>query len=298
MKRQKVITISLAVLFALLLTVSVTLCAITAVCAPRAVERRLERNGFYTLALEHIATEIGHLESVIGIPTADILDTVPDETVKALLQPYVLATAQQLLRGGEAPDAVAFQSDALYNLVCTVITEQQYNGDTAQMTEDRQAAYADLAAAVSDTLTFFPATLFDTAVEILAGEQRMTAVYAAIRLARILLLPAVLLTLLCGGSILVMGRKDLARALKTVGGCWSITGSVLFFASLFTLAGNHLLDKFSLSDGLLRRFVVALFQNAAFGIVTVTAVCFGLGVVVLAVAIAKTTCTHNKSVVE
>lgn len=298
MKTQKIITVCLAVLFTLLLIVTVALTALTAVCTPRAVERRLERRGFYAYASENIQTEIEYLESVIGIPTADILKTVPDETVKALLEPYVLATAEQLLRGGKAPAAIDFQSDALYNLVCAVITEQQYGGDTAQMAEDRAAAYADLQAAVNDTLTFFPATLFDTAMEILASEQRVDTLYAAVRLCRTLVLPAVVLTLLCGGGILWVGKKDFTRALKTVGGCWSITGCTLFFALLFTLAGNHLLDKFSLSDGLLRRFVVALFQNAAVSIITVTAVCFCLGVVVLAIAIVKTTCAKKETVVE
>ena len=298
MKAQKIITVCLAILFTLLLLVTVTFTALSAVCAPRAVERRLERNGFYTLAVDSIQTEIGHLESVIGIPTADILKTVPDETVKNLLKPYVLTTAEQLLRGGDAPVSVDFQSDALYTLVCSVITEEQYDGDTAQMAEDRAAAYADLKAAVDDTLSFFPATLFDTAMNILASKQRVNTLYATVRLVRKLVLPAILLTLLCGGALLVYRKKDRIPTLKLLGGCWSITGCVLFFASLFTLAGNHLLDKFSLSDGLLRRFVVALFQNAAVGIITVTAVCFALGVAVLAVAIVKTTCVAKETVIE
>ena len=224
MKTQKILTVCLAVLFTILLFTTVALAAITVVCTPRAIERRLDRHGFYALATESIQTEIGHLESVIGIPTADVLQTIPHETVKALLKPYVLATAQQLLHGGQAPDAIAFQSDTLYNLVCAVITEQQYDGDTAQMAEDRAAAYADLVAAVNDTLTFFPATLFDTAMEILAGGERINTVYAVVRLIRKLVLPTLLLTLLCGGVIVWIGRKNIIAPLKTIGGCWSITG--------------------------------------------------------------------------
>ncbi len=302
MKIKKIITVCLAVLFVLLLLVTVAFSALAAVCTPRAVERRLDKNGFYALATESLATEIGHLESVIGIPTAEILKTVPDETVKALLQPYVLATAEQLLRGGKAPAPITFQSDALYNLVCSVITEQQYGNDTAQMAEDRAAAYTDLTVAVEETLTFFPATLFDTAIEILAGGQSIDTLYAALRLTRRLVLPAMLLTLLCGGGILLIRKKDFPRALKALGGCWSVSGAVLFFSSLFALAGNHLLDKFSLSDGLLRRFVIALFENAATSIVAVTAVCFGLGVIVLAAAILQTAvkapCANTQTVIE
>ena len=72
MKAQKIITVCLAILFTLLLLVTVTFTALSAVCAPRAVERRLERNGFYTLAVDSIQTEIGHLESMYmdGLPEA------------------------------------------------------------------------------------------------------------------------------------------------------------------------------------------------------------------------------------
>ncbi len=302
MKMQKIITVCLSALFSLLLIVTVAVSALAAVCTPRAVERRLARKGFYALATESITTEIGHLESVIGIPTADIMKTVPDETVKGLLQPYVLATAEQLLRGGEAPAPITFQSDTLYALVCSVITAEQYGNDTAQMEEDRAAAYADLTAAIEETLTFFPATLFDTALGILTSEQQIDTLYATIHLLCRLVLPAVLLSLLCGGGILWYRKNDALRALKVLGGCWSITGAVLFFCSLFALAGNHLLDKFSLSDGLLRRFVLALFDNAATSIMVITAVCFGIGIVLLAVAIwqtaVKTPCTNAQTVVE
>ncbi len=301
MKTRKIISVCLAALFTLLLVITVALSALSAVCTPRAVERKLAREGFYTFAAEDLATELSHLESVIGIPTADILKTVPDETLKTLLQPYVLATAEQLLRGGKAPTPITFQSDTLYSLVCSAITAEQYGNNTAQMEEDRTAAYADLTAAVEETLTFFPATLFDTAVDILANDKKIDAVYAAVHLLCRLALPAALLTLLCGGGILLIRKNDFIRALKLVGGCWSITGAVLFFASLFTLVGNHLLDRFSLSDGLLRRFVIALFENAATGIVVITTVCFFLGIALLVAALlltAKKPCTDKENVVE
>ncbi len=302
MKMQKIITVCLAVIFVLLLIVTVAVSSLAAVCTPQAVEHRLNRQGFYMAATESIRTEIGHLESVIGIPTADILQTVPDETIKSLLKPYVLATAAQLLHGEQAPAAVSFQSDALYALVCDVITAEQYGDDTAQMEEDRAAAYADITTAIEETLTFFPATLFDTAMGILASERQVDTLYTTLRLLCRLVLPAVLLTLLCGGGILWYRRKSLVGALKTLGGCWSITGAVLFFCALFTFVGNHLLDKFSLSDGLLRRFIVAVFENAAAGVMTVTAVCFALGLAVLGLAIAmlvvKKPCVEQENVVE
>lgn len=302
MKMKKIITTVLAVLFVLFLTLSVGLSALCAACSPKAVERRLERNGFYPLAVEAVKTEVGNLESIIGIPTADIVKVIPDATIEALLKPYVLATAEQLLRGGEAPQATAFTSDALYTLVCTVITAEQYNNDTVQMEEDRMAAYEDLTAAVNDTLTFFPTSLFDTAMEILASKQQVEKLYATIAMIRKLLTPTLLLTALCGGGLVFYRQKELFKAIKLVAGCWAITGSVLFFGSLFTLAGNHLLDKFGLSDGLLRRFVLALFENAASSILTATAICFTLGILLLAAVIAviavKTSCTKNENVVE
>jgi len=302
MKLQKAITVSLCVLFVISLVLTVFVAALSASCTPKAVERRLARQGFYELAADRIRIEVEGLQSVIGIPTEDVLQTIPDDTIKSLLKPYVLAVSEQLLCGSTAPAEIDFQSDGLYALVCEVITEQQYGGDTAQMAEDRAAAYADLRAAVNDTLSFFPTTLFDTAMNILAKDGASDTVYAAIRLLRKLVVPCIVLTLLCGGGILLYGRKDLLTSLKTLAGCWSVTAALLFFSSLFAFVGNHLLDRFSLSDGLLRRYVLALFDNAAAGIITVTAITFALGVALLAVAIVfiavKTPCADEKTVVE
>ncbi len=302
MKVQKIITTCLCTAFVLLLVVTVVLSAVAAMCTPRAVERRLARQGFYAFAAENIRDEISHLESVIGIPTADILATVPNETIVTLLKPYVLAVAEQLLQGGEAPAPITFESEQLYALVCATITAEQYNNNATQMEEDRAAAYADLTAAIGETLTFFPSTLLDTAMGILASEQIVDTLYATIRLLRRLVLPAIVLTLLCGGGLLWYRKNDFGKALQLLAGCWSITGAVLFFAALFTFVGNHLLDKFSLSDGLLRRFVIALFENAATGVVSVSAVCFGVGILLLVSAIlynaVKTPCTQAETVVE
>lgn len=302
MKIQKVITTILCILFVISFAATVLVTAVTAACAPKAVERRLARSGFYTLAEERIRFEVENLQSVVGIPTQDVLDAIPPATVKELLKPYVIAVSERLLLGGAAPTEIDFQSDALYNLICSVITEQQYNGDTAQMAEDRAAAYADLTAAISDTVSFFPISLFDTAMEILAKNGSLDTVYATIRLLRKLVAPLIVFTLLLSGGILLYGKKNLQKALKTLAGCWSITASVLFFGSLFALIGNHLLDKLSLADGLLRRYVLALFNNAVASTITITAIAFALGVGLLAVSIVwiavKLSCTAKKTVVE
>ncbi len=302
MKMQKIITVALCVLFVVSLLVTAAVAALSTVCRPRAVERRLEKQGFYTLAADSIKTEIEELQSVIGIPTEDILATMPEETVKALLKPYVLGISEQILRGGDPPATVNYQSDALYALVCAVITAEQYGTDTAQMEEDRAAAYADLTAAVNDTLSFFPATLFDTAMGILAEDATVNAVYGAVRVIRRLAVPCALFTLLCAAGILLYGKKTVKKSLKTLAGCWSVTAALLFFSALFALIGNHLLDRLSLSDGLLRRYILALFDNAAAGVITVTAVTFALGLLLLFTAIVwiavKTPCAAKETVVE
>ncbi len=307
-KRRALLTICKVLLCCLFVPALIATIFSISVCRMfdvNAVEKQLQKQGFYAIAPAKVEENISNLQGVIGIETKDILAVIPDEQVRILLKQYTTSVSETLLLGKEDTAEIHFTSDELYNLVCTVITAEQYKNDTVQMQEDRKAIYADLTAEVNNTLSFFPQTLYASVTEILenAGFD-LNTVYAAVNTVRHLTLPLLLGTLVLLVGIFLCGWYNKPRALRTVAGCAFITTSVFFLLSIF-VRSYPLLDRLSLSDGLLRRYVLAVFNNMGNSIFLSVTVAFVIATLLLIAAIAweviaskNNTCTQVETVIE
>lgn len=307
MKSKTVLAICkviVAILFVLSLLCSFVCTSIAAMFSTASVDRRLEKQGFYELSMQEIEGAVSDLQGVIGIDTAAILQTIPSETVHDILQTYTHTLTANLLDGKQETAAVSFESEALYQLVCDTITSEQYN-TTAQMEKDRKEAYDDLKAAINGVLAFFPQSLFDSATEILAdGGISLQTVYSGIATAKTAALPCGIVTVLLGVGLIFLYRKDKVRGVRTVAGCIFIPASVFFLTGLF-MGNLNLLNRLSLSDGLLRRYILVIAETIGSGITTVATVLFIIGVCLLVASIAwqvvtnrKNACKMQESVVE
>ncbi len=298
MKKKAVLTtlrVVLSILFVLALIGSLLCACVFRMFDANALEKQLQKQEFYNFAMQEIESNITDLQGIIGADTADILAAIPAEQVTPLLKDYTRKISENLLHGTEQTADIAFTSDTLYQLVYEIITPEQYAGNTTAMEEDRNAAYADLTDAVKDTLAFFPQTLYGSFAEIMEGAGlRLSSVYGTINTVRKLTLPLLLLTLLLAVGSFLCGKENAPRSLRTVAGCTFITGSVFFLLTLF-LRSYPLLDRLSLSDGLLRRYILAVMGNIGNSIFLVVTVAFVSGLLLLIGSIVWETCISTKN---
>lgn len=284
------------------------ICSILCICvagtfSPAAVERQLKADGFYAFADDCVAEELSALQGVIGVDSDDLHATVSEQELTPLLRSYTDAVSRHVLYGEQTDETVAFRSEALYALVCDAITEEHYHGNTVQLETDRRDAYNDLVTAVDNTLSFFPTKLYTSATDILAkGGVRLSTVYAVIRILRIAVWPCLLLTVLTGVGIFLCDRRRTAVNLRTAGGCAFLTGAVFCMLTVF-MGRYSLLSRLSLGDGLLRRYILAMFENGETTVflTTLTVLCIGAVLLVFGIlhqVFANSTCKPQENVIE
>lgn len=308
MKKHTALVICKAVacvLFVLSLIGSIVCAAISMMFSTKAIEKQLKDQGFYTFAMQEIEKNISDLQGVIGVESAAVLNAIPADTVETLLHDYTHTVTENLFTGKQDVATVSFTSNAVYQLVCAAVTPEQYGDDTAQMEADRQDAYADLTAAVNESLAFFPQTLYDKITDALEQSGlRLQTVYTAIHITQKCTIPLILFTVVCSIGIIFCNVKNRSRGLRTAAGCAFITSSVFFLVAVF-MRDFSLLNRLSLSDGLLRRYILTIIDNMSSGIFTVVTVAFILAALLLIGAIAwevtvsrKNTCTDQQTMVQ
>ena len=294
----------LSVLFTILLIGSILCGIITVIFDATALTARLEQQAFTDFATAQLTEKLSSLQGIIAVDFTQLQKAVAAEQIRPILQDYIRQVNATVFSGAPAPAQITYQHDDIYALVCEVITKEQYGNDTAQMKEDRQAAYADLTAAVSETLSFFPQTLYNTADQILqkAGISLPT-LYTFVSICCTLTYILIPLTILTAVGI-VFCSKQKQSGLLIVGGCGFLTASVYFLSGVF-MRDFSLINRLSLSDGLLRRYILAMMQHigdASFITVTIVFVLFTLllaGAIIWRVySTRNNTCKVQETVVE
>lgn len=299
---QRIIRVLLSIVLTLSLLVFSLSVSVSLIFSTGGISSRLHKNGFYDFAGLTVEENIESLQSVIGVDTAAVMDVLAHEGADAMLESYTDALNALFLTGGQAPDRISYDSDALYQLICGVITEDVYDGDIAQMEQDRADAYAELTKIISDTLSFFPQSLLK---KLTGGtlQARLARVYSLVRVIRVLWLPALLLFLACAAGLFFLRRHDPLSALRGIAGVWFVTGSLLFLPALF-IRTYSLPNRLSLADGLLRRYILTVYTQWTSSLFTVMLLVFAAGAVFLTVTIiltaksGQTSCTAVQNVLE
>ncbi len=294
------------VLFSILLIASILVfslsMAVSQMFSANRVNARLFENGFYDRATQSLTEQLEDLQSVLGISPESVMEIVTPDQLQGMLAPYTDALTAQFLEGGPAPEETEYFSEELYELICDTITEEHYDGDIEQLTADRVDAYAELTAAVNNTVNFFPQSLMDK----LLGDsiqQKLIPLYRAIGVARRLWLPAVAVLALCVVGLWLLRRRDSLSALRRIAGIGFITGAALFVPAFF-IRSYSLPQRLSLSDGLLRRYILTVYSHMTNSLFFITLWVFVVATVLLVLTVilsAKSggvSCTDRASVLE
>lgn len=303
MKKALRIISCIGFVISLLLTVFCTACYF-AFNVP-SVQNTLQRTGFYEKTLRQVEAEVTDLQSVINIETDAIMQALQSEQIVTLAENYTAVINQNLLTGSAKPSDLTFSSDALERLISDTITPSQYGDDTAALEADRADAYADLTAAVQQALAFFPQSLFDTAKEIAVDYGvPLQTFYDAVGYLQKAALPLAILTALLAFAVIYCHRENKPRALRTVAGLTTVPLSLFFFISII-MRGTSLFSRFSLADGLLKEYILALFRHVGDSAMLIIGIPFFIGVVTLFAAIIweaasnkKNTCAQNETVIQ
>lgn len=290
MKEKSVLFVTtrvvLTILFVLGLLVTLCAFAVSAMFSANGTKRALRGQELPALAMQEIADNVEDLQGIINVETEKILETVSAETVEKELTAYTDALTERLLCGADNLYAVQFDSPALREMVESVITPELYVKDPEQLQKDRDAAYAEIVGVIDSRLTFFPQTLFDkvtTAVQDSTGitKERFYALCARFSALR---LPALLFTLVMGGALILTRRREWLPALRYVAGVGFVTGSAVFLPALF-LQRYTLFERLSLSDGLLRRYILCVLHHMRSALFTTALCCFLFFLLFLAVTL-------------
>lgn len=290
MKERSVLFVTarvvLTALFVLGLLVTLCAFAVSAMFSADGTKRALRKQELPALAMQQIADNVEDLQGIINVETAKILETISSETVEKELMAYTDALTERLLCGADNLYAVQFDSPALREMVESVITPELYVKVPEQLQKDRDAAYAEIVGVIDSRLAFFPQTLFDkvsTAVQDSTGiaKERFYALCAQISALR---LPALLLTLALGTALFFTRRHACLSSLRYVAGVGFLTGSAVFLPALF-LQRYTLFERLSLSDGLLRRYVLCVLHHMRSALFTTALCCFLFFLLFLAVTL-------------
>lgn len=290
MKERSVLFVTtrvvLTILFVLGLLVTLCAFAVSAMFSANGTKRALRGQELPALAMQEIADNVEDLQGIINVETEKILETVSAETVEKELTAYTDALTERLLCGADNLYAVQFDSPALREMVESVITPELYVKDPEQLQKDRDAAYAEIVGVIDSQLAFFPQTLFDkvtTAVQDSTGitKERFYALCARFSALR---LPVLLFTLVMGGALILTRRREWLPALRYVAGVGFLTGSAVFLPALF-LQRYTLFEGLSLSDGLLRRYILCVLYHMRSALFTTALCCFLFFLLFLAVTL-------------
>lgn len=290
MKERSVLFVTtrvvLTILFVLGLLVTLCAFAVSAMFSANGTKRALRGQELPALAMQEIADNVEDLQGIINVETEKILETVPAETVEKELTAYTDALTERLLCGADNLYAVQFDSPALREMVESAITPELYVKNPEQLQKDRDAAYAEIVGVIDSRLAFFPQTLFDkvtTAVQDSTGitKERFYALCARFSALR---LPALLFTLVMGGALILTRRREWLPALRYVAGVGFVTGSAVFLPALF-LQRYTLFERLSLSDGLLRRYILCVLHHMRSALFTTALCCFLFFLLFLAVTL-------------
>lgn len=290
MKERSVLFVTarvvLTALFVLGLLVTLCAFAVSAMFSANGTKRALRKQELPALAMQQIADNVEDLQGIINVETEKILETISSETVEKELTAYTDALTERLLCGADNLYAVQFDSPALREMVESVITPELYVKVPEQLQKDRDAAYAEIVGVIDSRLAFFPQTLFDkvsTAVQDSTGiaKERFYALCAQISALR---LPALLLTLALGTALFFTRRHACLSSLRYVAGVGFLTGSAVFLPALF-LQRYTLFERLSLSDGLLRRYVLCVLHHMRSALFTTALCCFLFFLLFLAVTL-------------
>lgn len=290
MKERSVLFVTtrvvLTILFVLGLLVTLCAFAVSAMFSANGTKRALRKQELPALAMQQIADNVEDLQGIINVETEKILETISSETVEKELMAYTDSLTERLLCGADNLYAVQFDSPALREMVESVITPELYVKDPEQLQKDRDAAYAEIVGVIDSRLAFFPQTLFDkvtTAVQDSTGitKERFYALCARFSALR---LPALLLTLALGTALFFTRRHACLSSLRYVAGVGFLTGSAVFLPALF-LQRYTLFERLSLSDGLLRRYVLCVLHHMRSALFTTALCCFLFFLLFLAVTL-------------
>ena len=290
MKERSVLFVTarvvLTALFALGLLVTLCAFAVSAMFSVKGTKRALRKQELPALAMQQIADNVEDLQGIINVETERILETISSETVEKELMAYTDTLTERLLCGADNLYAVQFDSSALREMVESVITPELYVKHPEQLQKDRDAAYAEIVGVIDSRLAFFPQTLFDkvtTAVQDSTGitKERFYALCARFSALR---LPALLLTLALGTALFFTLRHACLSSLRYVAGVGFLTGSAVFLPALF-LQRYTLFERLSLSDGLLRRYVLCVLHHMRSALFTTAMCCFLFFLLFLAVTL-------------
>lgn len=290
MKERSVLFVTarvvLTALFVLGLLVTLCAFAVSAMFSANGTKRALRKQELPALAMRQIADNVEDLQGIINVETEKILETISSETVEKELTAYTDALTERLLCGADNLYAVQFDSPALREMVESVITPELYVKVPEQLQKDRDAAYAEIVGVIDSRLAFFPQTLFDkvsTAMQDSTGitKERFYALCAQISALR---LPALLLTLALGTALFFTRRHACLSSLRYVAVVGFLTGSAVFLPALF-LQRYTLFERLSLSDGLLRRYVLCVLHHMRSALFTTALCCFLFFLLFLAVTL-------------
>ncbi len=299
---KQVAQILLSIVAVLSLVVGLLSVTLSVAFSPDRVNARLQQNGFYEFATEAVTKEVEALQSVIAVQTEDLQQVLPAEEIHSMLTPYVDQLNRQFLAGEQAPAPIDYLSDDLYRLVCDIITEEAYAGDTAQLTRDRLDAYSELSEAIVGTLNFFPQSLLERVVG-KNMQTKLAPLYRAIGVARNLWLPALLVLMLSATGAFLLRRRETMDAWRGIAGTGFITVSALFVPALF-IRLYSLPNRLSLTDGLLRRYILTVYSHMTGSLFTVMLVAFILSAAFLTVTVilsaksAGTSCVDSADVLQ
>lgn len=173
------------------------------------------------------------------------------------------------------------------------------------MEKDRADAYRDIVALVNETLQFFPQSLWDKAVDLVKTNTGLTmaSVYRLIAIVRILQYVFLLLTVGSVAALYFLGKDAWTNTLRYIAGIWFISGSVIFLPIVF-MRSFTLMNRLSLSDGLLRRYILGLVDYIRNCVFRTSLLIFLIGLAALAVALVfcvkypQKTCKAEETVLE
>ncbi len=282
---KRFLKVSLATLFILSLLTTLLCTAVFFSFRIQSVQSALRRQGFYDRAMSELQNTVLNMQSIVNVETSAVLDVIAKEDVSTQMQAYTNEISRHLLENTTDTVELSFSSDALYQVVCDTITPAQYNGNTAALEADRKDAYADLQTAITDTLAFFPQSLYTTLKELASKYSvPLDTVYTHITYMRRLPLPFFILTLLSGAALFWCYRCQKSHGLRIVAGCAFITTSPLFLCGVF-LRATPFTQRLSLADGLLKDYMYALVNSMGNSAFAVLATAFFLSFFALVAAI-------------
>lgn len=277
-----ILKILLLTLFSMALTVSVASIAVSLCFSPHTITDKLEKQDFSAFAMSEIAENLKDYQSVISVPTESLVAALPLSELEETLYRYTDGVSRLLLAGEESDLTVSFSTAALEELIHSTITPAHYADHIQELEKDRADAMSEITNTIRNTLSFFPASLFEKVMGLLTKDGRLSvnALYRALRIMRYALFPALLILAISAALLIRIERDKKQKALRSLAGNWFITASVLFLPTAF-LSRTLPLNRLSLSDCLLRRYILALGEHLQSGVLTVTCVCFLLGLLLL-----------------